>query len=380
MRRFIGGRGDALLAAALAALYLFEIFTEPDFAGERAVSLPAALAFSASLAWRRRIPLVPLLLATFVIELSNFEAPALAETGAFLFGVVITIYSVGAYTDGRTTIVGGLLVLVALPLAAIEPGESTTLSDVGFFLMFLGGPFVVGRVMRRRRAHERVLTGRAEELELEGEERARAAVVEERARIARELHDVVAHALSVMVLQARGGRRALAPEAQRVREAFDTIERSGRQALEEMRRLLGVLRQSDEELALAPQPSLRRLEDLVGNVRQAGLPVELEVDGEIGGLPPGVDVSAYRIVQEALTNALKHAGPARARVRISRSEGDLEIQVLDDGGGPASSDGSGHGLVGMAERVAVYGGKLEAGKQPEGGYLLNARLPLSSER
>ena len=369
-----------MLAAALGTFYVLEILVESGFDGERALSIPAALVFSASLAWRRRMPLLPLLLAVGVIELSNLEARALAETGAFLFGVVIAIYSAGAHTEGRMTIAAALITAAVIPLAAIEPGEQLTLPDLGFFVMFLGGPFVVGRIMRRRRARERTLEGRAVALERAGEERARAAVAEERARIARELHDAVSHALSVILLQARGARRLLPDSERPVRQALDTIEGSGLQALEEMRRLLGLLRKDDEELALAPQPSLRRVGDLVEGVRQAGLPVELSVEGEIGELPPGVDVSAYRIVQEALTNALKHSGLARARVLIRRFGEELEIDVVDDGGGIGAENGSGQGLVGMRERVAVYGGQLEAGQRPEGGYALRARLPLGPAR
>lgn len=293
---------------------------------------------------------------------------------------MIAIYSAGACTEGRSTVAALLLVAAAIPFAAIEPGETFTLADLGFFVMFFGGPFVGGRIMRRRRARERVLEGRAAELEQEGDERARAAVAEERARIARELHDVIAHAVSVVLLQARGARRVLSEDEGPVREALDTIERSSREALEEMRRLLGLLRAYDQEPALAPQPSLSRIADLVESVRAAGLPVELSLDGELGDLPAGVDVSAYRIVQEALTNALKHAGPARAHVLIHRSEEDLEIQVIDDGAGAGIEAGSGHGLVGIRERVAIFGGRLEAGHRPEGGYALSARLPLDSAR
>jgi len=368
---FIATRRDPLLAGGIAALWLVEVFTETGFGGHEPLAVAAALAMSASLLVRRTRPAIPLILGLGVIELANRELQPLAETAAFLVAFLTAIYSAGAHTERREAIVCALLVLASIPLAAIEPGEDTAIADVGFFVVFFTGPFVVGRVMRHRRARDLIVVA-------ESEERAREAVGEERARIARELHDVVAHAVSIMVLQARGARKVMATDAPAARTALDTIERSGSEALTEMRRLLGMLRQGDEELALAPQPSLRRIEELVDGVRRAGLPVELDVEGDLGDLPPGADISAYRIIQEALTNALKHAGPARARVRVARTAGELEIVVSDDGaaGGADSSMPSGHGLEGIRERVAVYGGRLSAGERPEGGYALSARLPL----
>jgi signal transduction histidine kinase len=378
MRRLNSTWADALLAAAITVVYVLEVVGESGFAGDRPESFVAAVIFGASLAWRRRVPMVPLALAIGIVELSNYDAPQLAETAAFLFGFVIAIYSAGAYTEGRTALAAALFVVIAIPLAAIEPGVPTSASDWGFFVMFLGGPYVAGRVMRRRRLRERTLEGRAEVLEREGEERSRVAIAEERARIARELHDAVSHSLSVMLLQARGARKILPEDGGPAREALEVIERSGSEALQEMRRLLGVLREIDTESELAPQPSLKRIDSLVEPVRAAGMPVEVTIEGEVDDLPPGVDVSAYRIVQEALTNALKHAGPARARVFIRRTDEELELEVIDDGEGSSNGDGTGQGLVGMRERVAVYGGKLDAGPHPGGGYALRARLPIGS--
>jgi signal transduction histidine kinase len=369
---FVKGRKfDTALAIALAALYAAEALGESGFAGDRPVGLLVGCLFCATLVVRRSAPLVPLVTAASVIEFANLVGPnQIGETAAFLFGVVIAVYSAGAYARGRSLLVAALVVLAAIPLAAIEPGQSTSASDIGFFVMFFGGPFVAGRVIRRRRERET-------ELETGGEERARAAVTEERTRIARELHDVIAHAVSVVVLQARGARRLIGAEDRDVREALDTIERSASEALSEMRRLLHLLREQDEELALAPQPSLRRVDALAERARAAGLAVELKIDGSLDDLPAGIDVSAYRIVQEALTNALKHAGPARATVQITRGEHELAIEVSDDGRGQASAGPAGHGLVGMRERVAVYGGRLEAGPRAQGaGFALRVELPL----
>ncbi len=218
---------------------------------------------------------------------------------------------------------------------------------------------------------------RAARAEREREERAQVAVADERARIARELHDVVGHSVSVMTVQASGVRRLLRPDQQRERDALLIVERTGREALAEMRRMVGVLRRPEEAPALAPQPSLEHLERLVEHAREAGLPVELRVEGEAVQLPVGVDLTAYRLVQEGLTNALKHAQATRAEVLVLYSDGQIEVVVSDDGRGTGSDDGGGHGLVGMRERVSVYGGELDAGPRPEGGYRLRAKLPVA---
>jgi signal transduction histidine kinase len=220
----------------------------------------------------------------------------------------------------------------------------------------------------------------AVQLELEREEKAQIAVVEERTRIAREMHDVVAHSVSVMVVQSQAAQRLLEGEQSAARQALGSIETTRRQALTEMRRLLGTLRRTDAELTLAPQPSLRRLEDLIEQVREAGLPVELRVEGEVASLPPGVDLSAYRIVQEALTNTLKHAGASHAKVVVHYRDDELELEVTDDGAGNGNGGGSGQGMIGMRERVALYGGILESGKKVGGGYVVEARLPLDSNQ
>ena len=219
---------------------------------------------------------------------------------------------------------------------------------------------------------------RAARAEREREERARAAVSEERARIARELHDVVGHSVSVMTVQASAVRRLLRPEQQKEREALLVVERTGREALAEMRRMVGVLRRPEEAPALAPQPSLEHIDRLIEQAREAGLPVELRVEGNPLPLPAGIDLTAYRLIQEGLTNALKHARAKRAHVLVRYGAGDIELTVSDDGRGAGSGDGGGHGLVGMRERVAVYGGELEAGPRSEGGYRLRAKLPVAS--
>jgi signal transduction histidine kinase len=217
----------------------------------------------------------------------------------------------------------------------------------------------------------------AEERARRLEEESRAAVAEERSRITRELHDVLAHSVSVMTVQASAVRRLLLPEQEREREALMTVEETGRQALAEMRRLVGIMRDEAEPAARAPQPGLGTLPELVEQVRQSGLPVELTVEGTPVKLPAGVDLSAYRIVQEALTNTLKHAGPAHAWVAVRYAGEDVEIEVANDGKTNGENDGGGHGLVGMRERVALCGGELQSGPRPGGGFRIAARLPVA---
>jgi signal transduction histidine kinase len=379
-RRLLARHGDYALAGIIAAVYLSEVSFGGNVSGSRAAAAVVALAFAATLALRRRMPLLALLAGLAVVELDNTLLEGLAETGAFLFGFVVAIYSAGRHGRGRVLVGSVLVMLAVIPLAAFEPGEPVGFSDIAFFFMFFGGPFVAGRIVRYRRERERALLGHAAALELERDEKARQAVVEERTRIARELHDVVAHAISVIVLQARGGRRMLRDDPDDALQAFDAIEHAGEQALVEMRRLLGMLRADEEQLALAPQPSLSRIEELAAKLSSIGLPVEVTIEGEPVELPPGIDVSAYRIVQEALTNALKHAGPARAHVLLRYRADELELEVLDNGAGTGNGEGSGHGLAGIRERVGIYGGELESGRRPEGGYALRARLPLGLVR
>ena len=257
LRRAITAYGDGLLAVLVGGLYLVEILTEARFAGDRAVASPWR--WCSRPRWRLggAVPLLALLAGVGVIVLSNRSGPPLADTATFLFAFAVALYSAGRYAGGRAALAGGLIVLAALPLAVIEPGQPFSLADSVFIAIFIAGPWVAGRVIRRRQERERSLEARAAALERESDAKAREAVTQERARIARELHDVVAHALSVMLLQARGGRRMLADDPADTLRALDAIEHAGEQALAEMRRLLGVLREADEDLALAPRPSLR---------------------------------------------------------------------------------------------------------------------------
>jgi signal transduction histidine kinase len=245
--------------------------------------------------------------------------------------------------------------------------------------------WLIGDNLRTRRAYLAQLNERAMLLEREREEQAARAVTEERSRIARELHDVVAHHVSVMVVQAAGARSVIDRDPGEAAAALSAVESTGRQALVEMRRMVGVLRTGRWEDSRSPLPSLDRLDELLAQVREAGLPVELSVEGERRSLPAGVDLSAYRIVQEALTNSLRHAGKATSRVRLRYGRRDLAITIADDGLGARAAareadghgrDDGGHGLLGMRKRVALFGGRLEAGPGPSGGYVVAAWLPI----
>jgi signal transduction histidine kinase len=236
--------------------------------------------------------------------------------------------------------------------------------------------WTVGLALHTRSEQAEAAEARAARAERERETAARIAVAEERIRIARELHDIVAHAMSVMVLQVGAVRHGLPDELGDDKEALEDVERAGRIALAEMRRLLGAMRRESDDVDLAPQPGLAGLEQLVDEVRRTGLQVELEIEGEPGGLPRALDLSAYRIVQEGLTNVLKHADATRADVKVVHARNELRLEVRDDGRGGSGGTGLGHGLVGVRERVKLYGGDVSAGALNGGGFVLSARLPL----
>jgi signal transduction histidine kinase len=372
LAKLLRRRGDEALAAALTAFVLVQVTLSEGSELPRGAIAVLAVALGVAAARRSRdpLPLLGLVVAISVTTLLLPKSGAPTNSVVFVY-VVLAVYSAAAHTSGRRTLLAGAMT-VGLYVTDVAISQIITLDGLVFFGIVLGAPWFAGRAIRQRRLNDAALE----------QERTRAstAIVEERARIARELHDVVAHSISVMVLQARGGRRVLESEPADARGAFAVIESTGQQALDEMRRLVGMLRSGDETLPLAPQPGLEGINTLVDQVRHAGLPVELEVVGTPRPLPPGIDLSAFRIVQEALTNALTHAGPARARVVLSYRADELELEISDDGPGSASGPGSGYGLIGMRERVSVFGGELQAGRQPGGGYALRVRLPLGSVR
>jgi signal transduction histidine kinase len=274
-------------------------------------------------------------------------------------------------------VLGALATVALLTTSALLEGESgDPLGGIAWVVIVpVGIPGLLGRVLRGRNDLNRRLDEQAHELERNRARREQAAVLAERTRIARELHDVVAHDVSVMLVQAAAAKRTVPLDPERARRAIGAVEETGREALGELRRLLGVLCRGDEELALAPQPSLVRIGALVQRTCAAGLPVELEVAGDPVGLPPGVDAAAFRIVQAALVDVMRHAAATRAVVRVGYEPTAVELRVTDDG----RRDGGAHdarALVRLRERVALYGGELSAGRRPHGGYELSARLPV----
>jgi signal transduction histidine kinase len=299
----------------------------------------------------------------------------------FTFATFLTVLAAeflfGMLPERRQALVGlGIGIGAAALVVTADPQQG--LGDVAFIaltflIVWLAGFGLSGKLQQVQRAEER-----AWQLEREREEQARTAVAEERARIARELHDLVGHSVSVMTVQTSAVRRLLREDQEREREALQVVEDTGRQALAEMRKLVGVLRRPEEAPALAPQPSLEHLDKLLAQVREAGLPVDLRVEGERKGLPQGIDLTAYRVIQEALTNSLKHAQARHAEVVVHYEDGEVELVVTDDGRGWGTRTDGGHGLVGMRERVALWGGTLDAGPCNGGGFELRARLPVSA--
>jgi signal transduction histidine kinase len=377
--------GDVAVASLLAIGMTLELVAwEPPDLG---TAVPFALLATLSTSLRRRTPLVAFLLTMAGIEGITTVARGFDNDSlTFIVVYFLAIYSLGRHARGHEAWLGAVALLVAMGFFVADEGGAgqADLGDVGFVLMFVGAPWAVGLAVRLRRERERVLTAEKEELRAAQEENTRRAVASERATIARELHDVVSHAISVTVLQARGARRMLGTDDASVREALDAIEHTNTQALGDMRRLLAVLRDTEGDPSTAPQPSLARLDSLLEDVRRSGLDVRLDATGGDRDVPPGVDLSAYRIVQEALTNVLKHAGPASAVVRLDYGADALRVAVTDDGAGAGTNGAArdlegGHGLIGIRERVAVVGGEVTAGPADGGGFEINARLPYSVE-
>jgi len=361
--------GDPVLAGTLCLAMLAEL-SVAGVVSDRPGAAALAVLGTAPLAYRRRLPLGSFaVLWTAMLSLANQVSRLPDESLTFLVVLFVSLYSLGAHTRRAAAWLGGVLVIAGTALFVATDGDHFAVGDVIFGTVIIGGPWAAGLAIRLRRDREGQLVAQTKDLA----ERARQAVVEERARIARELHDVVSHAISVTVLHARGGRRMLDVDPKESREAFTVIERTNAQALGDMRRLLTVLRESDMDGDAQPLPSLTALPTLIDS---SGLQVELDVSGHVGSIPPGIGLSAYRIVQEALTNVLRHAAGSRVRVTVACRDQDLEVVVCDDGAGsPGGTSGSGHGLIGMRERVAVAGGELEVGPVDGAGFRVRARLP-----
>jgi signal transduction histidine kinase len=370
-------RLDAAIAMLVAIGVGIQVFAGngqvgTDVAGPYWLTVPLIVVLSAPLLWRRTKPLLAGCLVLGGIAIQGLVTGSTPEGIPFIVIWVLVPYGMAAYADRRGARVGLAIALAAFAIYAIQnddvvSGRAGDLWSGAFFLILAIGAWLAGTAVRGRREAAALA------------EAAEAARADERSRMARELHDIVSHNLSVVVLQAAGARA----QAEGDQATLEKIEHSGREALVEMRRLLGVLREDGSDGSpLTPQPGLAQLPDLVERVRAAGVAVDLDLDPNAAGLEPALDLSAYRIVQEALTNALKHGGPdTRVTVRIHRDQQRLSVSITDDGTGQATteaSNGSGHGLAGMRERVAMLGGELRAGPQPSGGFIVSATLPLGS--
>ncbi len=368
-----------LLASALAQTWLVDDPSAHGWGGARGLSTVAAIAGIVPIFWVRRAP-VPALAVSFAGCALNVVLAAPAE-GAFqtFVALIVLAFGVGAHVEGRTSVVA----LVALLAATVAVGVAVRLEQdypSGEFvpiLVWFGAAWLVGRFVRSWRLRAQDMEVLARRLAQEQEARARDAVSVERLRIARELHDVVAHNVSVMSVQAAAADRVLEGEQPAVRGALGSIQTAARSTVDEMRRMLGVLRAVDDNGRLAPLPSLADLDALAEQARAAGLSVDVRVEGTPLALSAGLELSAYRIIQEGLTNAIKHAGDSRAAVTVRYVPDALELEVIDDGSGNGAGGGTGHGLVGIRERVGLFGGELEMGPRDGGGWRLRARLPLA---
>jgi signal transduction histidine kinase len=361
---------DLALALVLFLVAVAEVLGAPIaedvVRGGTALNLAAVAVATLPLAFRRRAPLVVAALVLGAWAGRAVAGPPL-EIYPLAVASIVAVYSVAAYGSLRDALLGYGLLALTVAVAAEAGTGGDAAPDVVPSLVLAGGVWLVGRIARRR--HDAAL-----QVERRADERAEEAATLERERIAREMHDAVSHSLASIVMQAGGAQDVLERDPQRAGAALASIESTARQGLGEMRRLLGLL--GDGGAPRDPQPGLARLGELLDGARRAGLEVESTVAGDRRPLPPAVDVSAYRIVQEALTNSMKHAGRCRATVVVRFGEGDLELEIADDGPGAAASDGRGRGLAGMRERVAVLGGAFSAGPRPDGsGFRVSARIP-----
>jgi signal transduction histidine kinase len=370
------------LAFTIAALWTVaervgkeDVFLDDDFFGVALLLLQTL-----PIAARRVAPLAALTISVAAISLHI----ALGYEGvpAGTFAALVILYSAASVADLRKALLAGAVTSAGLVIYFTTDRGDPTVTQAVTTSATYAATWGVGVYIRSRRQYTSIVEDRARLLEREREIRSREAVAEERTRIARELHDMVGHALSLIVIQSGGAQRVLESKPELVRDSLASIEATGRQALADMERMLGMLSTTETtDETLSPQPGLGDVEVLAARVSEAGLPVEVTVEGTPVPLPTSVDLSAYRIIQEALTNALKHAGPARVGVSIRYGTGSLELVIVDDGRGTGGDEvgnhhGGGRGLIGMKERVALFGGELDAGARPEGGFRVHARLPI----
>lgn len=345
--------------------------------GSRAVFIVASLLWTLPLLLRHRFPFAAPVFTFAVQAASSFADPKIGVETTATIALLLAFWVVGAGNEGSQALAGVAIGFASL--AVVTQKDVRVGLEEGVTGCVLGGViFLIAYALQRRTKLALELEERATRLERERGERTRAAIAEERRRIARELHDVIAHTVSVMTVQAGAARLLLDEEPERAGEPLLAVEETGRQALAEIGRLLGILR--ERQSALGRQHGMADLDALLERTRQAGLPVDLAVEGTPAALPPGVDLAAYRIVQEALTNALKHGDRTHAEVTVRFGGEAVDVEILNDRGVVSNGDRGGHGLIGMRERVALYGGELEAGPRAEGGFAVHARLPVEPRR
>jgi signal transduction histidine kinase len=344
------------------------------------IAVPTVAVLVLPLFARRRFPFAaPAVYWLLAVAVSFGDGMLLAFIGSLGLVGLASAFLLGNLRNPLKAGAGLIIVLVAIVIVVYNIPGPQTVGDYVFIPLRFAVAWIAGYALRERAEQAEAAEERAEHAERERESAARIAVAEERSRIARELHDIVAHAVSVMVLQVGAVRHTLPDAMAADRDALRGVERAGRTALAEMRRLLAAMRREGDEAELLPQPGLDGLDSLLDEIGRAGLPVQLHVDGEPFPLPRGVELSAYRIVQEGLTNALKHAHASDADVTVCYRPNELEIEVRDNGRGSATTDGLGHGLIGVRERVKIYGGKMSAGTATNGGFVLSTRLPLDQD-
>lgn len=376
-------RIDVAAGAALLALGEIVIWTGPAHR-DRAVAAVAFIVPCAAVAGRRRwLPqILAVGLVVLVVKLTVWGTHVRGSAGGVgLVAVTLIFYAAGAFYSGRRAQLAVALGVIAVSLANLGSGS------VFVNLMFLLGigvvpPWLLGRMAREHALRERTGRERSERLDAQREMAVRAATLAERARLAREIHDVIAHSVSVMVIQAAGARTVMDRETDAAEESLRAVERAGREALAELRRLLGVLGDGRSLRELAPQPGLDDIGELVARTNAAGLATSIQIEGTPVAVPSGLSLCAYRVVQEALTNTIKHATATTAQVTFRWGDGALTIDVSDDGrGAPSTVDQtqSGHGIVGMRERVALHGGAVEVGPAPDGGFAVRACFPLAKD-
>jgi len=373
-------------AVAFTLLSQYEIWAGPiphmggSISGPKPVLSAVVGLISVGLALRLRNPLLALVLAMGPFGVHGVVDHFLGPGGPNLFEVflsqVFIVYSTAANTSGRRTYAGAAIV-IGLQLLGYGPTLPGSFDQASGEWVFYAIAWALGKTLRHRVLRGDRLEARAAELEAQQHAQIQAAVADERARIARELHDIVAHSVSLMVLQAGAARQALDRQPERAREPLLSVESTGRSAMSELRRLVAMLRQPGDEDQLAPQPSLRHLDLLVAQMRETGLVIDVDDSCRQDGIPPGVDLSAYRIAQEALTNVLKHASAGHVWLTVRCDGAIVEVTIEDDGRGPSANGfvAGGHGLIGMRERASLFGGNLEVGARPGGGFRVFARLP-----